>query len=545
MDDQNKKNPYDDFFSESGDSDKRHRAEDDNAGPADRGSDEEQKQSYYYSYGPFKSGSQQRPSDGYRSEGKPAGDHDYPEDSRYNERVHAGSKDVLVTPPRQVRPFAPTQQVNRDGWKMNERKGSPFRAMFASFLVGVLLVGSLMFASDKFNWFTGNEALSASAGTTGTNVTTSGKASTAADTVRPNNIAQISEKSSPAVVLIETYVKQSRNGGGNSMFNDPFFQQFFGDQYGSNEGNGGNGSNGGNGGNGNNGGQLQELGIGSGFFFESDGYILTNQHVVAGSDEIRVKVQGYDKAFTAKLMGTAKDLDLAVLKVENTGGKPFPTLPLGDSDASVIGDWVVAIGNPNGFDHTVTVGVVSAKGRQISIPDEEDGTTRNYTNLLQTDASINPGNSGGPLINMNGEVVGINTAISSSSQGIGFAIPTTTIKEVVDRLKNNENVTTPRPFIGAELRDITDAMAQQLGLSSTDGSIVSNVQYKTPAYDADLRQYDVITGLDGTKISTKEALIEAIQKKSVGDKVTLNIIRNGKAMDLTVTIGNRNDYSMQ
>lgn len=534
MDDHNKKNPYDEFFDERGDSGKRSRSEEENGG----GREEGENQSYYYSYGPFKRGSQERPG-GHRAEARREEGYDYAQDNRDNPDAQAAeeNKEVMVTPPRQVRPFAPAHQVKRNGWSTKERKGTSFQAMFASFLVGVILIGSLMFASDKFNWFTGAEALSAAAGTTGTNGADSGKASTAADTIRPNNIAQISEKSSPAVVLIETYVKPSRNGGsGGSMFNDPFFQQFFGDQY---------GPGGGREDKGNNDGQLQELGIGSGFFFEEEGYILTNQHVVGGADEIRVKVQGYDQAFKAKLMGTAKDLDLAVLKVENADGKKFPTLPLGDSDASVIGDWVVAIGNPNGFDHTVTVGVVSAKGRQISIPDEEDGTTRNYTNLLQTDASINPGNSGGPLINMKGEVVGINTAISSSSQGIGFAIPTSTIKDVVDKLKNDEDVTTPAPFIGAELADITETMAQQLGLSSTEGSIVSNVYYKSPAYNADLRQYDVITGMDGTKYKAKEELIAAIQKKKVGDKVTLNIVRNGKTMDLTVTVGNRNDFNTQ
>ena len=167
--------------------------------------------------------------------------------------------------------------------------------------------------------------------------------------------------------------------------------------------------------------------MGTGFIFEKTGYILTNEHVVDGADEIQVTVEGYDKPFTAKLLGNSYELDLAVLKIEGT--KDFPILPLGKADDVNVGDWVVAIGNPYGFDHTVTVGVLSAKERPISIPDEKG--TREYKHLLQTDASINPGNSGGPLLNLNGEVIGINTAVSSQAQGIGFAIPTSTISSVL------------------------------------------------------------------------------------------------------------------
>ncbi|MBW7461798.1 trypsin-like peptidase domain-containing protein, partial [Paenibacillus sepulcri] len=154
-------------------------------------------------------------------------------------------------------------------------------------------------------------------------------------------------------------------------------------------------------------GDLTPEGLGTGFFFDSTGYILTNQHVVGDADEIKVTVQGRAEPLVAKKLGSDYNLDLAVLKVEGTN---FPTLPIGDSDSIDIGDWVVAIGNPYGFDHTVTVGVLSAKERPISIQDTEG--TRNYEHLLQTDASINPGNSGGPLINLEGEVVGINTAVS-------------------------------------------------------------------------------------------------------------------------------------
>jgi len=204
----------------------------------------------------------------------------------------------------------------------------------------------------------------------------------------------------------------------------------------------------------------------------------------------------------------------------------------------------VAIGNPNGFDHTVTAGVLSAKERSISIPDQEAGKTREYKHLIQTDASINPGNSGGPLLNMNGEVIGMNVAVSADSQGIGFAIPAKTILENLSNLKANKEIPQePVPFIGATLATMTDDIAKQLNTDKVEGSIVTQVYYRTPAYDADLRAYDIITGIDGTKYATNDVLIEAIQKKKVGDEVTFNIVRNGKAMDLKVKIGDKNKYN--
>ena len=210
-----------------------------------------------------------------------------------------------------------------------------------------------------------------------------------------------------------------------------------------------------------------------------------------------------------------------------------------------MGDWVVAIGNPYGFDHTVTVGVLSSNEREISIPDTNG--TRNYKHLLQTDASINPGNSGGPLINLQGEVVGINTAVSSQAQGIGFAIPTSTIKDVLENLKSNTKIPQkPVPFIGATLMDMTPEFAERLEVDkNTKGSIVREVLFDTPAYKADLRQYDVITGMNNKNYDTSNALIEEIKKTAVGDKVTLHLIRGNKKLDIAVTIGDRNEFESQ
>jgi len=424
---------------------------------------------------------------------------------------------------RDYRPFTVSGGRNWD--VTTKRRRSPFLAMFASFMVGVLVVGGLMFSADRYNWFDG-KALTASTSETSSSSesakTTSGKASNVADVVRPNNIAQIFEQASPAVVKIETYANvQSRPG--NSLFDDPFFRQFFGEEP-NYQGDGGN--------------SLQETGMGSGFIFDSTGYILTNEHVIDGASEIRVTVNGYEEPFKAKLLGSSYDLDLAVLKIE---GSNFPTLKLGDSNAVNMGDWVVAIGNPYGFDHTVTVGVLSSNEREISIPDSNG--TREYKHLLQTDASINPGNSGGPLLNLNGEVIGINTAVSSEAQGIGFAIPTSTISEVLENLKTNTEIPKePEPFIGASLQELTESTAKQLGLDSTDGALVREVLYNSPAYKGDLRQYDVITGIDGKSYKTPDEMIKVIKSKKVGDKITLNIVRGGKKMDLNVTIGDRNEY---
>ncbi|MBD2872113.1 S1C family serine protease [Paenibacillus arenilitoris] len=553
MDDQDNKKGYDDFFRKPDD-----RQDDGGSGTGERYSQQEDgeeqaaKPSYYYSYGPF------RPSarDDERSSGHPggAGPQDKPKIIQdlpygttgsvrpsYAQETEAESRLSSVTEEEQaqarkqspVRSFNP--QTAKGSWQVREPRRTSFKAIFSSFLAGVVLVGALMYTADLQNWFTGAEQTTAgeseSSGSGSAGSSTAGSGSTAAAVAaRPDNISQLFETASPAVVKIETYVNTAkRNSGGSSLLDDPFFRQFFGEDYPgttqpeSNED-----------------GQMQQSGIGTGFFFESTGYILTNQHVVGDSDQIKVIVQGYDKPFTAELLGSSYELDLAVIKI--TGDQAFPTLPLGSSDDIEIGDWVVAIGNPYGFDHTVTVGVLSAKERPIDIQDAQG--ERNYEHLLQTDASINPGNSGGPLLNVNGEVIGINTAVSSQAQGIGFAIPTSTINEVLDNLKNNKEIPKPAaPFIGAELQDVTEEIAKQLGMEKVEGSIVRNVYYNSPAYMAGLQQFDVITGIDGKKYGNTQALIDAIQAKKVGDKAKLNVVRKGTAMDLEVEIGDKNTFN--
>lgn len=550
MDDQNNKKGYDDFFSSDGSnrSDNNTSSSDDRfygEGKNDSGSysnensrkpdephnegfrNEQPKEAHYYSYGPISGGEQQpqpvtvqqptyynQSSGGY---GQPT--------SGYQQQQ------PQIQP---ARTFTPSGK----GWgeTKEKKRGSSFKSVFLSFMAGVLVVGALMYTADVQNWFTSGRVIETGGGSSqtaqGSTVSQQTGGSSGAIAARPDNIAQLFDTASPAVVKIETYAKtQTRSSGGSSLFDDPFFRQFFGNDAPStrtpstsNEG------------------QLQQTGVGTGFFFDSTGYILTNQHVVGDADEIRVTVQGYDKPLTAKLLGNSYDLDLAVIKVE--GDTAFPTLPIGSSEDINIGDWVVAIGNPYGFDHTITVGVLSAKERPISISDSNG--ERNYKHLLQTDASINPGNSGGPLLNVKGEVVGINTAVSSQAQGIGFAIPTSTINEVLESLKNNTEIPKePAPFIGANLMDMTEEYAKQLGLDKVEGSLVTGVYYNSPAYLGDLKQYDVITGVDGKKFATTSALITEIQSKKVGDKVQFNVIRKGEAINLEIEIGDKNVFGVQ
>jgi serine protease Do len=439
--------------------------------------------------------------------------------------------EVTPSATREYRPFTVSGGAVRNEWAAKPPRRSSFKSMFAAFLAGVVVVGGLMFAADRGDWFSADTI-----GSTKQVQENAVKASTTPvtntdDVVRPNNIAKIFEQASPAVVKIETYASTQQSNGG-SIFEDDFFRQFFGDSY----GNGNKDDKGGTQG------ELQQSGMGSGFIFDSTGYILTNEHVVNGAKEIKVMVDGYESPLKATLLGSSYELDLAVLKIE---GSNFPTLKLGDSSGLNMGEWVVAIGNPYGFDHTITVGVLSSNEREISIADTNG--TRNYQHLLQTDASINPGNSGGPLLNLKGEVIGINTAVSSQAQGIGFAIPTSTITEVLENLKSNTKIPQePIPFIGATLMNVTEDIAQRLGIdASVKGAFIREVMFNTPAYKADLRQYDVITGMDGKEFATMEELIAAIQKKTVGDKVNLDVLRGDKQMEVTVEIGDRNAFETQ
>lgn len=491
--------------------------------------------SYYYSYGPFSSVQ----SDGQRKEGQSV------------------EKDVDITPPQAVRPLPPSyhrampEQQDGSGrnggnWQFKPNKPkSQVKTIFLSFLAGMLVITVLMYTADRTNMFTPETALTSAAAESGetTNSGTTGSTPSAVPAVMPSGTADVQSvvaKAGPAVVKIETLAKQTSGSSGRQSspyYNDPLYQYFFGNQYGDSGSSGNSSEN-----EGSNSGQLTPLGIGSGFIFDKSGYVLTNNHVVEGASVVQVTVEGTNKPYEAKVLGKNADLDLAVLKIE--GKNNFPTVTLGDSDNAKVGEWMVAIGNPEGFEHSVTAGVLSAKERTITINSESTGKPTQYKHLIQTDASINPGNSGGPLLNLQGQVIGMNVAVSADAQGIGFAIPSNTILEVVDKLKNNQPIPKePVPFIGASLLNLSPEVAKELGTSLTEGSVIRDIIYKSPAYQADLRPYDVIIGANGTPYSTSQELIQFIQKQKVGTALTLNIERAGQKKDVQLKIGNKNDFS--
>jgi len=272
--------------------------------------------------------------------------------------------------------------------------------------------------------------------------------------------------------------------------------------------------------------QQVEKATGSGFIINVDGYILTNQHVIDGASSIEVTVQGQDNPYTASVVGQDYELDLAILKIDAAN---LATIPMGDSDAMRPGDYVIAIGNPLGLDHTVTTGVVSAKGRPINIED------RNYKNLIQTDAAINPGNSGGPLINMQGQVIAINTAVSADGQGIGFAIPVNTAKSIMQELISSGKVI--HPYMGISMVDMTSEIAAQLQIAAvTKGAVIAKVVSNSPASAAGLQNMDVVVSMDGNAVKNSAEVQDYIAKQKVGQTVNLEIIRDSKSLDIAVTL---------
>ncbi len=265
--------------------------------------------------------------------------------------------------------------------------------------------------------------------------------------------------------------------------------------------------------------------LGTGFIISADGFVVTNNHVIAGADEIVVKMKN-GKEYNAKLIGTDEKLDIALLKVEATGLK---TVRIGNSDQLRVGDWVVAIGNPFGLEQTVTAGIVSAKGRVIGAGP--------YDSFIQTDAAINPGNSGGPLFNTRGEVVGINTAIYSSSggnNGIGFAIPVNLARPVIDELRATGHVTRAR--LGVYIAAVDKATMQALGLKNRNGALVRQVENGSAADKAGIKPGDVIVSIDGAAIEHMHDLPLRVSRHKPGDKVPIGLIRNGRPVTLTVRV---------
>jgi serine protease Do len=267
-------------------------------------------------------------------------------------------------------------------------------------------------------------------------------------------------------------------------------------------------------------------GAGSGFIFDGEGYILTNNHVIEGAERIKVTLAD-GRAFKAEVVGADPAVDVALLRIP--GGHKLPEAPLGNSDDLRVGEWVCAIGNPLGYVHSVTVGVVSFIGRKLF-----DNSLDDY---IQTDAAINFGNSGGPLINSRGEVIGINSAISSRASNIGFAVPINQAVAILTQLKTKGRVS--RGFIGVTLTDVTPALQRALGLAVSHGAMVQDVTPHSPAERAGLRPYDVITEVEGQPITTNQELIRDISMRQPGSVARLDVLREGRRQSMPVKLAER------
>ena len=326
----------------------------------------------------------------------------------------------------------------------------------------------------------------------------------------PGSFAQLVKKASPSVVNISTVKTVKGTGaipfsfGPNDPFKD-FFDRFFNNQMPK---------------------DFKQKALGTGFIIDSEGYILTNNHVIEKSDDIMVKLTDGRK-FKAKIIGRDPKTDLALIKIDSD--KPFVPLTLGNSDKLEVGDWVVAIGNPFGLGNTVTAGIVSAKYRHIG--------AGSYDNFIQTDASINPGNSGGPLLNTAGEVIGINSAIysqSGGSIGIGFAIPSNMAKDLLPQLKKGKVI---RGWLGVMIQKITSELKDKLHLKDEKGALVADVTAGGPADKAGIKRGDVIVSFDGKDINEMNDLPYLVASTPVGKTVTVDVIREGEHKRLEVKIG--------
>ncbi len=272
--------------------------------------------------------------------------------------------------------------------------------------------------------------------------------------------------------------------------------------------------------------------LGSGFIISKDGFIVTNNHVIAGADEVNVTLQGGDDTYTAEIIGRDPDTDLAVLKIEPD--EDLPTLEFGDSDAMQIGEWVVAIGNPFGLDHSVTAGIVSAKSRIIGAGPFDD--------FIQTDASINPGNSGGPLLNLEGQVIGINTAIVAAGQGIGFAVPSNMAQRIIEQLQTGKKIR--RGWLGVSIQNVDKDMAKALGLEEPRGALVANAMPGEPAAEAGVKTGDVILRVNGEEVADTNELLRKIAAIKPDENAVLTIWRDEKIRTITVSLGERDSEAL-
>jgi serine protease Do len=330
----------------------------------------------------------------------------------------------------------------------------------------------------------------------------------------PQSFADLAERVKPAVVNISTTTTVKIPGNPFKHFfgpdqgdqNDPFgdfFKRYFNDLPDK---------------------PMKQQSLGSGFIINKDGFIITNNHVVDNADEIKVKLSD-GREYKAKVIGRDSKTDLALIKI-SSAFESLPVLALGDSDKMRVGDWVMAVGNPFGLEQTVTQGIISATGRVIG--------SGPYDNFLQTDAPINPGNSGGPLVNLKGEVIGINTAIVPGGQGIGFAIPSTMAKSITGQLKDKGKVV--RGWIGVTIQTVTPELARSFGIKEAKGALVGEVVNGGPAEKGGIKTGDIIVSFDGKTVKNSNDLPRLVSETPVGKTVDVTVIRENKEVKIAIRV---------
>lgn len=339
-----------------------------------------------------------------------------------------------------------------------------------------------------------------------------GAAQAASSAAALSPVVPIVKKASPAVVNIDVETKAKRSSVPFPFGDDPVFRQFFGDAFKNFTR------------------SVPMKGRGSGFIVSKEGQILTNNHVIDGVDKITVTLSD-GKTYPAKVLGKDPTFDLAVIKIDPD--ENLPVLELGDSDSVEVGEWVVAIGNPYGFEHSVTAGVISAKNRSIHAQDV------NFDGFLQTDAAINPGNSGGPLLNMDGQVVGINTAILPYAQGLGFAVPVNMAKQIMGDLVSYGKV--KRGWLGISVQNLTPEIAEAYGVKAQNGVIVGDVFPDSAAEKAGLMRGDVVTALDGEKVKDVQWFVNKVRSLAPGSSLSMDVMRDGRTMTLKARLNERPD----
>lgn len=332
----------------------------------------------------------------------------------------------------------------------------------------------------------------------------------------PNVIADIVRQVEPSVVRIDA--ARTVQTSVPPMFQDPFFRQFFGNNGPAPQG------------------EQVQRGVGSGFITSADGQIITNAHVVAGADEVQVTLTD-GRSFTGRVMGADEVTDVAVIKIEANN---LPTVAISDSDKLQTGEWAIAIGNPLGLDSTVTAGIISATGRssrEVGVPDKR-------VDFIQTDAAINPGNSGGPLLNLNGEVIGVNTAIIQGAQGIGFAIPINTVQRISTQLIETGRV--EHAYLGIQMANLSPEVKENINNSpdrpfsveEEEGVLIVQVMPNSPAAQGGLREGDVIVAVEGQPVSESAAVQDAVEGSTVGQDLAITLRRDGREQTISVRPGN-------